>query len=45
MQLEGFAQKSAAQLVAAIDASRGQPLSRLLFGLGIRHICQLDSRS
>jgi DNA ligase (NAD+) len=38
MQLEGFAQKSAAQLVAAIDASRGQPLSRLLFGLGIRHV-------
>ena len=36
--LEGFARKSAEQLVAAIDASRRQPLSRLLFGLGIRHV-------
>jgi len=36
--LEGFAEKSAAQLVAAIAASKGQPLSRLLFALGIRHV-------
>jgi DNA ligase (NAD+) len=36
--LEGFAAKSAAQLVAAIAASKGQPLSRLLFALGIRHV-------
>ena len=38
MTVEGFAMKSAEQLVAAIDASRAQPLSRLLFGLGIRHV-------
>ena len=38
LQLEGFAQKSAEQLVASIDASRKQPLSRVLFGLGIRHV-------
>jgi DNA ligase (NAD+) len=38
MTLEGFAMKSAEQLVVAIDASRAQPLSRLLFGLGIRHV-------
>jgi DNA ligase (NAD+) len=38
MTLEGFAMRSAEQLVAAIDASRAQPLSRLLFGLGIRHV-------
>src|SRR5688500_473080 len=38
MQLEGFAEKSAEQLVASIAASRQQPLSRLLFGLGIRHV-------
>ena len=38
--LERFAEKSAENLVAAIDASRGQPLSRLLFGLGIRHVGQ-----
>src|SRR5688572_24375290 len=36
--LEGFAERSAEQLVAAIDASRGQPLSRVIFGLGIRHV-------
>ncbi len=36
--LEGFAEKSAQQLVAAIAASKRQPLSTLLFGLGIRHV-------
>ena len=38
MELEGFAEKSAEQLVASIAASRKQPLSKLLFGLGIRHV-------
>ena len=38
LTLEGFAEKSAGQLVAAIGASKAQPLSRLLFGLGIRHV-------
>ena len=37
-RLERFAEKSSQGLVAAIDASRQQPLSRLLFGLGIRHV-------
>jgi DNA ligase (NAD+) len=36
--LEGFAEKSAQQLLQAIAASRERPLSRLLFGLGIRHV-------
>jgi DNA ligase (NAD+) len=36
--LEGFAEKSAAQLVKAIAASKAQPLSKLLFALGIRHV-------
>ena len=36
--LERFAQKSAENLVAAIAISKQQPLSRLLFGLGIRHV-------
>jgi DNA ligase (NAD+) len=36
--LEGFAERSASQLVEAIAESRKQPLSRLLFGLGIRHV-------
>jgi DNA ligase (NAD+) len=38
VSLERFAEKSAANLVAAIEASKTQPLSRLLFGLGIRHV-------
>jgi DNA ligase (NAD+) len=36
--LDGFAEKSAEQLVDAIAASKQQPLSRLLFALGIRHV-------
>ncbi|HUE77481.1 MAG TPA: NAD-dependent DNA ligase LigA [Longimicrobiales bacterium] len=36
--LDGFAEVSARNLVASIDASRERPLSRLLFALGIRHV-------
>ncbi len=36
--LERFATKSAEALVGAIAASKTQPLSRLLFGLGVRHV-------
>ena len=39
-ELDRFAEKSADALVAATDASRQRPLSRLLFGLGIRHVGQ-----
>ena len=38
--LDRFADKSAENLVEAIQASKLQPLSRLLFGLGIRHVGQ-----
>ncbi|HSJ13667.1 MAG TPA: NAD-dependent DNA ligase LigA [Longimicrobiales bacterium] len=38
LQLEGFAEVSARNLLAAIAAARAQPLSRLLFALGIRHV-------
>jgi len=38
LALEGFAEKSAQQLVDAIAASRAQPLSTLLYALGIRHV-------
>lgn len=38
--LERFAELSAKNLVDAIEASKQQPLSRLLFGLGIRHVGQ-----
>jgi len=37
VDLEGMGELSAANLIAAIDASRARPLSRLLVGLGIRH--------
>ncbi|MEX2178187.1 MAG: NAD-dependent DNA ligase LigA [Gemmatimonadaceae bacterium] len=36
--LERFADRSAEQLVEAIQASKAQPLSRLLFGLGIDNV-------
>jgi DNA ligase (NAD+) len=38
--LDRFADLSAQNLVDAIAASKAQPLSRLLFGLGIRHVGQ-----
>ena len=38
LTLEGFAEKSAQQLVDAIAASKRQPLSTLIFALGIRHV-------
>ncbi len=44
VELERFAEKSADALVAAISASREQPLSRLLFGLGIDHVGEIAAR-
>lgn len=38
VKLERFAKQSATQLVNAIAASKRQPLSVLIFGLGIRHV-------
>ena len=38
VELDRFAEQSARQLVAAIEASKDRPLSSLLFGLGIRHV-------
>ena len=43
--LERFATLSAANLVAAIAASTQQPLSRLLVGLGIRHLGPTGARA
>ncbi len=37
-ELERFAEQSSGQLVEAIEASKGRPLSTLLFALGIRHV-------
>ena len=36
--VEGFAEKSAQQLVTAVAASTQRPLATLLFALGIRHV-------
>jgi DNA ligase (NAD+) len=36
--LEGYAEKGTDALLAAIEESKGQPLSRLLTALGIRHV-------
>ncbi len=38
LQLEGFADKKAENLLAAIEASKDRPLERLLTGLGIRYV-------
>ncbi len=38
LQLEGFAEKKVDNLLAAIETSRSQPLSRLLIALGIRGV-------
>lgn len=38
LSLEGFAEKSAAQLLLAITESKVPVLERFLFGLGIRHV-------
>jgi DNA ligase (NAD+) len=44
LTLEGFAEKSARQLVDSIAASKDQPLSALLFALGIRHVGQQGAK-
>jgi DNA ligase (NAD+) len=38
LALEGYAEKGTDALLAAIEASKSQPLSRLLAALGIRHV-------
>ncbi len=38
LELEGFAEKSATQLIEGLEKSKRAPLPRLLIGLGIRHV-------
>ncbi len=38
VSLERFGEKSAQNLLDAIESSKSRPLERLLFGLGIRHV-------
>ncbi|MEO7218376.1 MAG: NAD-dependent DNA ligase LigA [Gemmatimonadaceae bacterium] len=44
LALDGYQKKSAASLIAAIAASRAQPLSRLLTALGIPHVGEAAAR-
>lgn len=44
-QLEGFKEKSIQNLRTAIEASKAQPLSRLIFGLGIRHVGETTAKN
>ncbi|MEM7669922.1 MAG: helix-hairpin-helix domain-containing protein, partial [Pseudomonadota bacterium] len=43
-KLEGWGEKSADNLFAAIDERRRIPLDRLIFGLGIRHVGETTAR-
>ncbi|MEP7258498.1 MAG: helix-hairpin-helix domain-containing protein, partial [Flavitalea sp.] len=42
--IEGFGEKSISNLSAAIDKSKSQPLHRLIFGLGIRHVGETTAK-
>ncbi len=44
LQLEGFGDKKAENLLAAIAASKAQPLSRLITGLGIRGVGEVAAQ-
>ncbi|HEX8364333.1 MAG TPA: NAD-dependent DNA ligase LigA [Allosphingosinicella sp.] len=44
LKRERWAEISARNLVAAIEAKREPPLDRLLYGLGIRHVGQVTAR-
>jgi DNA ligase (NAD+) len=44
LTLERLAEKSAQNLLNAIQASKGRPLPRLIFGLGIRHVGEMVAR-
>jgi len=43
-ELEGFGEKSIENLKASIERSKDNPLSRLLTGLGIRHVGERNAR-
>jgi len=43
--LEGFREKSIQNLQTAISASKQQPLHRLIFGLGIRHVGETTAKN
>ncbi len=44
LALDGFKERKADKLLAGLDAAKGRPLGRLLFGLGIRHVGETVAR-
>ena len=44
-KLEGFGQKSLDNLKAAIEASKTQPLHRIIYGLGIRYVGETTAKT
>ena len=44
-QLEGFGKKSVDNLMAAIEASKQQPLYRLIYALGIRYVGETTAKT
>jgi DNA ligase (NAD+) len=45
MELEGFGEISARNLLAAVEDSQGRPFSRVLFGLGIEEVGEVTGRN
>jgi DNA ligase (NAD+) len=45
LELDGFAEISAKRLIAAIDASRQRPFSRVLFAIGIEEVGEVTARN
>ncbi len=45
VELEGFGEVSAGNLLAAIEASKARPFSRVLFGLGIEEVGEVTGRN
>jgi DNA ligase (NAD+) len=43
--LDKFGQKSVTNLQAAVEASKSQPLHRVIFGLGIRHVGETTAKT
>jgi len=43
-EMEGFGEKSITNLSAAIEKSKGQPLHRLIFALGIRYVGETTAK-
>lgn len=45
LELEGFKEKSAQNLLDGIEASKQQGLARVLFGLGVRHVGEIAAQT